>query len=91
MKKSEFRRPASSAENDADERYADERVNQRARPWVGYFAVALSVAYVGLGIAVALAAPARLPLPPAGRYALGFILIMYGSWRARRAIARYFR
>ena len=86
--------PPSRPESDddgPDERYADERVNQRARPWVGYFALALSVAYCALGVAVALVPDGRLPLPPIGRYVLAIVLMIYGGFRVRRAVNRYFR
>ena len=88
------RRPASSdnrADDDSDDRFADERVNQRTRPWVGYFALALSLAYVGLGVAVFLVPEGRLPLPPLGRYVLAIVLVLYGGWRVRRALNRYYR
>jgi hypothetical protein len=74
-----------------DERYADERVNERAKPWVGYFALTLSLAYVGLGAAVALVPNGRLPLSAGGRYVLAALLVGYGLWRIRRAINRYYR
>lgn len=85
-------RPPDPAPDDGpDERYADERVNQRARPWVGYFALTLALAYAGLGIAVALVPDGRLPLPPLGRYVLAAVLVLYGLWRIRRAVNRYYR
>ncbi len=84
-------RPDSADDAGPDDRYADERVNQRARPWVGYFAMALSVAYCALGVAVALVPDGRLPLPPVGRYVLAVVLVVYGGFRVRRAVNRYFR
>ncbi|MBC7448407.1 MAG: hypothetical protein H7330_10145 [Hymenobacteraceae bacterium] len=80
-----------SADDGPDDRYADERVNQRARPWVGYFALTLSVAYCALGVAVALVPNGRLPLPAVGRYVLAIVLVLYGGFRVRRAVNRYFR
>ena len=85
------RRPDDDTDTGPDERYADERVNQRARPWVGYFALTLALAYAGLGVAVALLPDGRLPLPPAGRYVLAVLLVLYGAWRVRRAVNRYYR
>lgn len=84
------RRP-ESADDGPDERYADERVNERARPWVGYFALALSLTYCALGVAVALVPDGRLPLPPVGRYVLAVVLVLYGGFRVHRAVNRYFR
>ena len=84
--------PADPADHEGpDDRYADERVNQRARPWVGYFALTLALAYAGLGVAVALLPDGRLPLPPVGRYVLAAVLVLYGLWRVRRAVNRYYR
>ena len=86
------RRAASAAPNDGpDDRYADERVNQRARPWVGYFALALSLAYCGLGVGVALVPNGQLPLSATTRYVLAAVLVVYGGFRIRRAVNRYYR
>ena len=95
MNKLPPRRAASAAPNDPDDgpddRYADERVNQRARPWVGYFALALSLAYCGLGVAVALVPNGQLPLSATARYVLAAVLVVYGGFRIRRAVNRYYR
>ncbi len=91
MNQPPLRRPGATPDPDLDDRFADERVNARAKPWVGYFALTLSLAYIGLGVAVFLVPDGRLPLPPVGRYVLAVVLVLYGGWRVRRAVNRYYR
>ncbi len=83
-------RPTPGADDGPDDRYADERINQHARPWVGYVALLLSVAYIGLGIAVAFT-PGRLPIAPLWRYVFAVVLMLYGALRVVRVWRRYFR
>lgn len=83
--------PFPSDDDGPDDRFADERVNARARPWVGYFALALSLAYCALGVAVAVVPGGRLPLSPTARHVLAGVLVVYGALRVRRVINRYYR
>lgn len=77
--------------DDVDDRYADERINQRSRPWVGYVAVLVSVAYVLLGVALLLVPPGKLALPRVPQYIFAGMLIVYGLWRVVRTRNKYFR
>jgi hypothetical protein len=83
-------RPTPGADDGPDDRYADERINHHARPWVGYFALMLSVAYIGLGVTVAVV-PNKLPVAPVWRYVFAGVLVLYGILRVLRVWRRYFR
>lgn len=85
-------RPSQPDDDDGpDERYADERVRHRARPWVGYVAVLLAASYAVLGVVVLLVPPARFPLAAGWRLGFGILLIVYGAVRVWRSYNRYYR
>jgi len=84
-------RPIPDDSDEVDDRYADERINQQSRPWVGYAAVAVSGAYVVLGVVLFLVPPGKLALPRALQLAFAGLLVVYGLWRLRRSFKRYFR
>lgn len=78
-------------QDDVDDRYADTRIDQHSRPWVGYVAVMVSVAYVVLGIIIGLVPPGKLVLPRPVQLVFAAMLVVYGTWRVVRTRNKYFR